>query len=463
MKKLLLLLCIFCLTGCTQTVDLSAASDISATALASKYSQASEVKSKYQLINTALKMTAKADPKDTIKVTVGSDEVLLGGAGEFEPSVKISRWDEVSLKLTPKGLDKIANKDKKLSFEGDKIKFKTPKVDYKMYDLPETTGLEEGGYEYEVILKEKPITNVVEFDIETKGLDFFYQPPLTEEYKDGYNEEFQKDIVVSDTDVKDKDGNGLVHRPENVVGAYAVYASENKINYVGGKEYKTGQIGMLYRPKIIDSVGNWVWGELGVDIESGILSVTIPNDFLDKAVYPVRHAAGLTFGYTTAGSTEGTFYANRLLGSVFTSDSTSGTIDSITFYLRGVSTSARYKGVIILHSDLTIITNGVGGEVYGPGFFSKAWKTSTFSTPPTVSGSTDYVLMSINNYTGSNSGLMYNSGDANQGHEDETNSYTTPANPGTVTHSTNKYSIYATYTAAAATPSTDNGTIIIFD
>ena len=32
--------------------------------------------------------------------------------------------------------------------------------------------------EFEVILKEKPATNKVEFTLNTKGLDFFYQPPL---------------------------------------------------------------------------------------------------------------------------------------------------------------------------------------------------------------------------------------------------------------------------------------------
>ena len=44
-------------------------------------------------------------------------------------------------------------------------------------------------------------------------------------------------------------------RPPEVVGSYSVYAKSNKINYVGGKEYKCGKVGHIFRPKIIDSAG----------------------------------------------------------------------------------------------------------------------------------------------------------------------------------------------------------------
>ena len=81
-------------------------------------------------------------------------------------------------------------------------------------------------------------------NIKSKGLDFFYQPPLT-----------QKEIDEG------------AFRPENVVGSYAVYASEQKTNYVGGKLYRTGKVGHIFRPKIIDSAGTEVWGKLNIDTE----------------------------------------------------------------------------------------------------------------------------------------------------------------------------------------------------
>ena len=111
---------------------------------------------------------------------------------------------------------------------------------YRLYCVPKglltEKDLPEGGYEYQINLKSKPATNVIEFTLETQGLDFFYQPPLTEEM-DEHTAEFGEDIEVTGTDVK-KNGKIVRHRPENIVGSYIVYASDSKINYVGGKEYK---------------------------------------------------------------------------------------------------------------------------------------------------------------------------------------------------------------------------------
>src|SRR5205085_2722515 len=105
--------------------------------------------------------------------------------------------------------------------------------------------------------------------LNTKGLDFIYQPELTSE--------------------EEKEG---CVRPDNVVGSYAIFTSEEKINRVGGKEYKSGKVGHIYRPRIEDANGEKVWGELNIDTKNGVLSVEIPQVFLDKASYPVRHAAG---------------------------------------------------------------------------------------------------------------------------------------------------------------------------
>jgi len=170
-------------------------------------------------------------------------------------------------------------------------------------------------FELEVLLLEKPKKNKVEFTVETKGLKFYYQPELTQKEKD--------------------DG---AFRPENVVGSYAVYHESKtnniiypfdksgytldelnekvlseelvaKINkktseveyYTQGKKYRVGKAFHIYRPKIVDSAGTEVWGDLIVDTNKKVLTVEIPQEFLDNAVYPVRHAAGLTFGYTSAG------------------------------------------------------------------------------------------------------------------------------------------------------------------
>jgi len=73
------------------------------------------------------------------------------------------------------------------------------------------------------------------------------------------------------------------------------------LNVEGGKFYRSGKVGMIYRPKLTDAIGATVWADLL--IAADVLTVTIPQAFLDSAVYPIRHAAGLTFGYATVGGT----------------------------------------------------------------------------------------------------------------------------------------------------------------
>ncbi len=143
---------------------------------------------------------------------------------------------------------------------------------------------EEGASEFEVVLKEKPVTNKVEFSLNTKGLEFRHQPPLT-----------QAQIAKGQ------------RRPINVVGSFAVYALEQKINWKGGKKYKCNKVGHLFYPYLIDANG---WKVRAEDFivnanpdGTGLLTVVIPQEFLDNAVYPIRHAAGLTFGYTSGGTT----------------------------------------------------------------------------------------------------------------------------------------------------------------
>ena len=66
--------------------------------------------------------------------------------------------------------------------------------------------------EYEIVLNEKPKTNVLTLPFVSKDLVFYYQPPLTEEFK-------QEDCEVwTPTHVKTKNGEEC-WRPENAVGS----------------------------------------------------------------------------------------------------------------------------------------------------------------------------------------------------------------------------------------------------
>jgi hypothetical protein len=251
-----------------------------------------------------------------------------------------------------------------------------------MYDI--TDG--EGGYKYIWYLNEKPATNKVEFQIESSGLDFFYQPPLTQEYQNGYSEEFQTEIVVSETQVKDLDGNVLVERPENVVGSYAVYhQTKGGMNDVNGKEYKVSKAFHIFRPHIIDAEGKETWGLL--HIENGIYSVEIPQDFLDKAVYPIK--SNDDFGWTGIGSNAsfGTGYIRKYGGGT-KSPTNNGTVNSMTVYAAGNGGSRTAKIGIYAGTDL--IDNGTVQEITIS--TSAGNKTNTFSTPPDVFSATAYAF-----------------------------------------------------------------------
>ncbi len=144
-------------------------------------------------------------------------EVEIGDAARdiFRPHAKIKRWgDECWLKVE---LPTVETKAPLV--EDGKIKWVGLDREVHFYPLAPADGMEEGGFEFEVILKQKPATNKVVLEIETQGLDFFYQPP--------YNlQDSPEDIgVVTKTETQglDKDGNVLGSMPENAVGSYAVY------------------------------------------------------------------------------------------------------------------------------------------------------------------------------------------------------------------------------------------------
>jgi len=195
-----------------------------------------------------------------------------------KPKLNLGRWQKecwvnVSYPDYDNGIFYIDFDDSKLKWVGDKI-------DYHVYPLANNT------WEYEIILKEKPDSNILNLSIDTKGLDFFYQPPLYEV------------LNVSEYDFVNEthaiqNGYVIVHRPIDVVGSYAVYHSSKRDN-----KYKVGKAFHIYRPKIIDSDGWEVWGNLSIDAINGTQTVTIPQVFIDNAVYPIHHACGETFGYT---------------------------------------------------------------------------------------------------------------------------------------------------------------------
>jgi len=388
----------------------------------------------FTLSANTLSRTVKDNPADRIEVEIGDSK-----QPDFKSQFKIKRWDnEVNFSMRA-----IEEAGATMVEEDDKVKYKGKEIEVHQYEKPDAG--EDGGFEFEWVLNKKPKSNVLRTTIQHKGLDFFYQPALTaEEIEQGAS------------------------RDENVVGSYAVYHKTKKDNIVGGIEYKTGKAFHIYRPHAVDAKGLKVWCEL--DITDGELTVTVPEDFLNKASYPV--VVDPTFGYTSVGGSSlqllyNTYPRTYHIGTHL-SASANGTLDSLHIaYLSTIdfvadgSLSATFQAVLSnensggtsVHGQVeAIIQTGITG------MGTAAFVTFTSVTNSSIVNGNEYIISTVGDLStmtspsGTNKifRIVYDSVSHDRWYFDG-NSATYPSpTPWTKVASTNgnRPSVYATYTAS---------------
>lgn len=392
---------------------------------------------KYTSVENTIFTTPKADPKNRVELEIGDSK-----QPDFKPQVKLQRWDnEVNLSLRLKEDDDELLETPVITNEADKIKYIKSKRETHFYNV-ESEEHREGAYELEVLIKEEPKDLRVDFTVNTKGIKFLYQPPLTEEYQNGWNEEYQRVVVVSETHVVDLQGNVLVHRPENVVGSYVVWTTEEKINYEGRKVYGTGQVGDFKRPRIIDANGKEVWGEFNRDVnETGILSVIIPKDL----VYPIF--VDPTLGYTTLGTSIYSIYNTR--AGYTGAPGTDGTATKIRAGIIKTTTNTQTaKCALYTVSGNAKVDPQTEEHTWTTDTYD-GWKDFNFTSGPSVTSGTSYFVLAWGGGTGDYIAIYGVSG-AGGG---KFQSATYGAWPSTVTMSSsgNSRSIYAVYDPPAGT------------
>jgi len=364
------------------------------------------------------------------KVEIGDRE-----AADFKPHLKLSRWEgesfiKVSLPTAAQSSPVI---------EGEKVGWVEADLEARFYPLEPTvaggfTQNELGGFEFEIILKKKPPTNQIVLDIETQGLKYHYQPPLTPE-------EIAEGAV----------------RPDNVAGSYAVYHESRgnmHASQADAEKYKCGKAFHIYRPKIIDASGKECWADLRIN---GKLTITIPQDFLDKAVYPV--AVDPTFGYESVGSTEGYSNTKDLYNTKFQTG-VAGTGVSVSKYCQQYDSYGEPFKLCIYEDDSGEPGDYLAttGEIAEPPA-SWAWITENLTTSPSLTASTDYWLGTF-----ADNGMhhyRYDTGAATRYKDTGAYpAYPDPAGTG-YTAADRSISIYATYTVgggATEKSSSDSGT-----
>lgn len=269
----------------------------------------------------------------------------------------------------------------------------------------------DGNFKWDIVWNSKPDKLKLEWDIEhTGGIRFVYQGELTpEEIAEG------------------------CLRPENVVGSYAVYC--NKAN----NKYKTGKLCHIYRPFVIDANEKKEWCKL--EIKNKKLTIDLPEDFMDSAVYPVR--LDPTFGYTTPGLTyatlDGTAKPNGSIYNTYTA-SAGDTITKFSVYCRYEYT-AEVAAYTIVTSDL-VTRLGTATSITGGA--SAGWVDSSAISEAMAAGTVYGCAF------GTPSGVMRFYYDSDTGYAKRHNSAGALPSSWTTDATLDRiYSIYATYTAGA--------------
>lgn len=360
---------------------------------------------------------------------------LLGGEVEvgditsatFKPHIKLKRWgDECSINFA----FPTTRTNNATIVDGQLIWNGGANYEARFYELaPGTNGHNElGGFEFELVLKKKPPTNSFTFTVDTVNLNWYYQPPLTPE-------EIAESAI----------------RPDDVVGSYAVYHATRTTmhpNTADADKYKAGKAFHLYRPKVTDNAGKTIWATL--KLVGSQMTITVDRTWLNSAAYPV--VIDPDFGVTGIGGSSAAFGSTYWRGEKASAPATGG-VDSISIYCT-ITPTGFYKGVLC-STALEIVANGVGAAIET----AAGWRTSTYSTKPSISSGTAYWIGAI--YSDADGGsLAYDTVTADGTHaRDTTNSYDTPTNPTDAdVNRVTRHSIYCTYTADEP-PASGGGTL----
>jgi len=373
----------------------------------------------FTLESSTFKRDVKTDISDKIEVEIG--DALQP---DFKPQFKIKRWDnEINFSMRAQ-----EDPDATVDIERDIVKYKTKDYEVHQYNKPEAG--EDGGFEFEWVLDKKPKSNIFNATIQSKELNFFYQPELTKKEK--------------------KEGSS---QPDNVVGSYAVYHKTKRNNQIGGKSYKTGKAFHIYRPEAIDAKGARVWCELNIDEQAGILTVTVPDEFLNNASYPVK--VDPTFGYTTKGGTNLSWQPEEYFCEL-NNLGVNAEVSKLSFWGRNneLNSDCFVKGCIYDSDGSPKPINLMGGVTTNittlrNSSFDPVFRDCTYSSPITLTPGNYYLgaVLSSDTFGGSFRADTATSLSSDNGVEI---TYTSPQDPivggSTLTSTFRRYSVYATYT-----------------
>lgn len=286
--------------------------------------------------------------------------------------------------------------------------------------ITERVDFEEGGFKVDILLNERPDTNVFCYTIEgAENYDFFYQPPLTDEER--------------------TDG---AERPPEIEGSYAVYHKTLKNN-----DYKTGKVMHIPRPQVwsMSNEETKVWADLSYN--RGWLCVTVPQDFLDTATYPVR--VDPTFGYTSVGASSAD--TRNFITSAEYSVASGADVSKLTIAVSNQFAANTQKGAIYSSAGALSPLEGSTDAYIRSQTVSTFYDFDFSSTVSLASGT--YLLSIWSDLTFGASTFYYDTATVNSKQTSLAYTGTYPATLDFTSVTTNRqYSIYATYTEPEPEP-----------
>lgn len=281
----------------------------------------------------------------------------------------------------------------------------------------------DGGFKVDLILNERPDTNVFCYTIEgAENYDFFYQPPLTEQER--------------------AEG---AERPPEIEGSYAVYHKTLENN-----DYKTGKVMHIPRPQVwsLSNVDTKVWADLEYrESKSNNLCITVPQDFLDAAIYPVR--VDPTFGYTSVGAS--TADTRNIITSAEYAAPSNADVSKLTIAVSNQFAANTQKGAIYTSAGASSPLEG-STDAYIRSQTLSTFFDFDFSAPVSLVSGT-YLLAVWSDLTFGASLFAYDTLTDNSKQTSLTYTGTFPATIDFTSLTTNRrYSIYATYTEPEPEP-----------
>ena len=391
-------------------------------------------------------VTEKSRNNHEINFLGSESKIVIGnGTSVFNPRLTFHRWNEVNFTLDLPS--QVAGNLGNGALLNNKVSFDNSNYGFSFTPTPPKEGFNElGGLDFIITLKKKPPTNILNFTYSSSGVEAYLQPPLTQEMKIG-----EEGVVsVTETDAYDKDGDVIAHRPDYVVNSVAFYATGKAGDYtaLGGKNYKSGKFGHLYRLKAVDNLGKWAWCDWNVS--GNTISLTCPQSFLNSASYPVSlMPSGDTFGVIALGgsSSNTAAFKGPTASQITYTPAAAGTATSMSIGAKIASGSCTIKGAIYDNAaSPNLIANSPTGVINVNSSTRQFWSGNTGAATLTA---VPYYLVVMGDNTWYASGqLAYDTGASDVFREHNATDWPTFPNSFAWTNNAYKWiiSIYCTYT-----------------